>query len=65
MLAGYGVSRTCFDELEFEGKTFYGFEDYIIICSDITVINMTLRPKEERAPHLEIERSKRIEPIIE
>jgi lipopolysaccharide cholinephosphotransferase len=61
----YGLPRKCFDEMvemEFEGKRFYGFKDYHSYLFEHYGDYMTLPPKEERVPHLEIERLKLIEP---
>lgn len=61
----YGLPRKCFDEMvemEFEGKRFFGFKDYHSYLFGHYGDYMTLPPKQERIPHLEIKRLKLIEP---
>ncbi len=61
----YGLPGKCFDELEeleFEGKRFYGFRDYHLYLSTYYGDYMTLPPKEKQKPHLTVSRLKLIEP---
>ncbi len=64
----YGLPRKCFDELmemEFEGRSFYGFKDYHTYLSMHYGDYMALPPEKERVPHLAIKSLKLIEPILD
>lgn len=57
----YGLPRKCFDEIvemDFEGRSFYGFKDYHSYLSMHYGEYMKLPPKEKQIPHLAISRLK-------
>lgn len=61
----YGLPRECFDEMmemEFEGKTFYGFRNYHRYLSMYYGDYMTLPPEEKQIPKLAITELKLTEP---
>ncbi len=61
----YGLPRECFDEMaemEFEGKTFYGFRNYHLYLSMYYGDYMALPPKEEQVPKLAITELELTEP---
>lgn len=64
----YGLPRECFDEMtemQFEGKTFYGFRNYHLYLSLYYGDYMTLPPKEKQVPKLAITELELIEPKID
>lgn len=64
----YGLPRKCFDEmaeLEFEGRKFYGFQDFHCYLSTYYGDYMTLPPKEKQVSHLKIARLRLVEPALD
>lgn len=63
----YGLPRECFDEMtemEFEGKAFYGFQNYHRYLSMYYGDYMTLPPKEKQVPKLAITELELTDPKI-
>ena len=53
----YGLPRKCFDkmiELDFEGRKFWGFQEYDLYLSRLYGDYMELPPVEDRTPHLKV-----------
>lgn len=64
----YGLPRECFDEMiemEFEGRTFWGFKKYDLYLSSYYGDYMTLPPKDKQVPHLSVSKLKLVEPNLD
>ena len=64
----YGLPRECFDEMiemEFEGRTFWGFKKYDLYLSSYYGDYMTLPPKEKQVPHLSVSKLELVEPNLD